>query len=112
MFSSPEREISTEFSDTKLDPETIEKVAQLFKLLCDPTRLRIIQSLCAGERTVGAVVEEVGASQANVSKHLALLAAHQTVERRRDGLNVFYSVREPLLLELCRTVKASLKRNG
>lgn len=96
-------------ADPKLHPETIEKVAQLFKLLCDPTRLRIIQALCGGEQTVGCVVKEVGASQANVSKHLALLAAHQAVERRRDGLNIFYSVKEPLILELCRTVKASLK---
>ena len=96
--------------DSQLDPASIDKVAQLFKLLCDPTRLRILQTLCAGERSVGAVVEAVGASQANVSKHLALLAAHQAVERRREGLNVFYSIKEPLILELCRTVKASLKK--
>ena len=88
-----------------LVPEEIERMAALFKLLSDPTRLRILQTLCLGEHSVGEIVKLTGASQANVSKHLALLTAHGVTARRRSGLRIFYRVKEPLILTLCRTVK-------
>jgi|GEM_PF-1922052 len=85
--------------------EELEKAALLFKLLSDPTRLRILQALCKEERNVGDIVDATGASQANVSKHLALLTVHNVTSRRRNGLQIFYRVCEPLILELCQTVK-------
>lgn len=64
-------------------------------------RLRILHSLQTGERTVTAIIEATGASQANVSKHLGLLSRADMVGRRKEGLNVFYSISDPVIFELC-----------
>lgn len=96
-----------------LDPREIERMAALFKLLSDPTRLRILQVICQAERSVGEIVTLTGSGQANVSKHLALLTAHGVTARRREGLQIFYRVTEPLILVLCRTVKkTSFSKRG
>ena len=87
------------------EPEELDKAASLFKVLADPTRLRILQALCKEERNVGEIVNITGASQANVSKHLALLTAHNVTTRRRSGLQIFYRISEPLIMKLCQTVK-------
>jgi len=86
----------------------LDKAATLFKVLADPTRLRILQALCKEERNVGEIVNMTGASQANVSKHLALLTVHNVTTRRRSGLQIFYRISEPLIMELCQTVKNAL----
>jgi len=59
----------------QLDDQELADVARHFKLLGEPMRLKILQTLCREPRTVGDIVSATGATQANVSKHLALLAA-------------------------------------
>ncbi|MDG3004767.1 ArsR/SmtB family transcription factor [Paludisphaera mucosa] len=84
--------------------ELLERVAEKFRMLGDRTRLSILRALLAGEKNVGAVVVETGQNQANVSKHLKMLAEAGMVSRRKEGLQVFYSVGDPLVEQLCRLV--------
>ena len=65
-----------------LPPEVLEQIAERFRVLAEPNRLRILNLLLTGERTVSDLVEETGLTQANVSKHLGLLRSSQFVERR------------------------------
>lgn len=64
----------------------------LFAVLADPTRRAIVENLAEGERSVGEVVEAVGASQPTVSKHLRVLRGAGLVQQRADGQRRFYSV--------------------
>lgn len=93
-----------EFTD-----ETLEMVAGRFKVLAEPTRLRILNALRDGEKTVSEIVEETGSRQANVSKHLSLLDRHGMVSRRKEGLNVYYRIADPAVFELCELVCDSLE---
>jgi ArsR family transcriptional regulator len=79
-------------------------MAEKFRMLSDPTRLAILRCLMSGERNVGQVVDETGRNQANVSKHLKMLSEAGLVARRRDGLQVFYTLSDPLVERLCRLV--------
>ena len=81
--------------------EFLELMAEKFRMLADPTRLAILRALMAGERSVGQVVEQTGRGQANVSKHLKLLAEAGLVARRKEGLQVFYRLDDPLVARLC-----------
>ena len=82
----------------------LDRMAGKFRMLSDPTRLAILRAILPGERCVGRVVEETGLSQANVSKHLKMLAGSGMVSRRKDGLQVFYAVSDPLVETLCEMV--------
>ena len=96
--------------DVRLPPNVLERVADRFKLLGDPTRLRLVNELHAGgELSVGELVERLGISYASASKQLALLRAHGTIARRRDGTKVYYRIIDPSLDELCNVVCKSLR---
>ena len=84
-----------------LPPGALELVAARFRMLAEPMRLRLLNELRGGEKTVTELVEATGAGQANVSKHLALLAQAGMVSRRKDGLNVNYFITDQSLFELC-----------
>ncbi|HEU4697868.1 MAG TPA: metalloregulator ArsR/SmtB family transcription factor [Gemmatimonadales bacterium] len=85
-------------------------VAERFKVLAEPVRLQLLQALMAGERTVGELVEATGLSQANVSKHLQLLLAHELVARRKEGLFAYYSLADESVFQLCDLVCSRLER--
>ena len=88
----------------------IERVADRFRLLSDPTRLRLVNELhSSGEMMVGELVERLELSYASVSKQLAMLRAHGTVARRREGTKVFYRIVDPSLDEVCNVVCKSLR---
>lgn len=92
-----------------LPDKTLELVAARFRVLAEPARLRILQSLQAGELPVGALVEQLDLQQANVSKHLQLLHRAGLVERRREGLQVIYRIADPSIFQLCDLVCGSLE---
>jgi DNA-binding transcriptional ArsR family regulator len=98
--------MSTTKKTAPLGAAQIEKIAGLFKMLGEPMRLRILQAVCHGPRPVGEIVEQCGSTQANVSKHLALLAAAGILQREKQAQRVFYRVQEPLVLKLCELVRA------
>ncbi|MEP7063475.1 MAG: metalloregulator ArsR/SmtB family transcription factor [Betaproteobacteria bacterium] len=79
-------------------------VARHFSLLSEPTRLKILHAICRDERSVSQIVEATGATQTNVSRHLALMHQAGVVTRRRDGSTVFYRVDDPEFVEICRNV--------
>ena len=95
-----------------LPDEFLELMAEKFRLLSDPTRLAILRTLMEGERSVGQVVEETGRGQANVSKHLKLLADAGMVGRRKEGLQVFYAIADPLVEQLCDLACGSIARRA
>jgi DNA-binding transcriptional ArsR family regulator len=76
-------------------------IARRFRALGDPSRLSVLHSLEAGPLTVTELVEAVGLSQGNLSKHLQLLHANGLVARRREGLFVHYSLADDRVLQLC-----------
>jgi len=70
--------------------DTIVPLADLFRLLGDPTRLRIVLACVDARRPVGAIAEELGLSPSLVSHHLRLLRAARIVRAQRQGKQVFY----------------------
>jgi DNA-binding transcriptional ArsR family regulator len=89
-----------------MDPmnEVFESVARYFALLSEPTRLRIMHSICAEEKSVSQIVEEIGASQTNVSRHLGLMYQAGVLGRRKEGNQVLYRVTDASFTDICRTV--------
>ena len=82
-------------------PETLRQFkAELFHALAHPTRIAILEELRDGELAAGAIIERLGMEQANVSQHLAVLRAKLIVVNRKAGNQVFYSVRDPLIIEV------------
>ena len=79
-------------------------VARYFGVLSEPTRLKILHTICQSERSVSAIVEATGATQTNVSRHLGLMLNAGVVSRRREGNAVYYRVANPEFVEICRTV--------
>ena len=74
--------------------------AEFFQALSHPTRIAIIELLRDGELTAGALIDRLGVEQANASQHLAVLRSKRIVVNRKAGNQVFYSVRDPLILEV------------
>jgi ArsR family transcriptional regulator len=88
-------------SQEPVSEEMLQFIASRFKVLAEPMRLRILHAIRPGELTVTRIIETTGASQANVSKHLAVLTRGGMVGRRKEGLNVYYSIADPVIFELC-----------
>jgi len=74
--------------------------ADIFQALAHPTRIAILEILSGGELSAGVLIEKLGMEQANVSQHLAVLRAKQLVSNRKTGNQVFYSVRDPIIIEV------------
>jgi DNA-binding transcriptional ArsR family regulator len=70
--------------------ERVVPLADLFRLLGDPTRLRIVLTCVEGRTPVGAIAESLGLSASLVSHHLRLLRAARIVRAEREGKQVFY----------------------
>lgn len=85
-------------------------VAERFKVLAEPARLQLLHALMPGELSVGQLVESTGLSQANVSKHLQLLLAHNLVDRRKEGLFAYYHLADQSVFQLCELVCSRLER--
>ena len=74
--------------------------ADVFQALAHPTRIAILELLSGGELSAGVLIERLAMEQANVSQHLAILRAKHLVLNRKAGNQVFYSVRDPIILEI------------
>ena len=77
-------------------------------MLGEPMRLKILQAVCKTPRTVTDIVTATGATQANVSKHLALLATAGILTRKKDGQCVYYGIKDRLAMQLCELVRSQL----
>ena len=85
----------------KYDIELYKLQAELCKTFADPKRLIIISELRNGEKSVGELVEVLQSPQAVVSRHLAILRHRGVVQTRREGLNIYYSLTNPRIVEAC-----------
>lgn len=93
-----------------LSEGALELVARRFAVLAEPMRLRLIQALFEGEKNVNALVEEVGGTQANISRHLQTLTQAHILTRRKEGLQVYYTICDPSIFKLCELVCGSLEK--
>jgi DNA-binding transcriptional ArsR family regulator len=93
----------------KLGEAQLEAVAELFAILSEPTRLRILQLLQDGPASVGEIVEALDLKQANASKQLGILYQAGVLGREKEGNTVRYSIKMPLVFDLCGLVCNSLR---
>ena len=94
-----------------LDPDTLEAVADRFKVLAEPARLAILNALRGHPMSVTMLIDETGLNQANLSKHLQLLYTHGFVERTRNKSWVYYSLADDSVFALCDIMCGQLKRH-
>jgi DNA-binding transcriptional ArsR family regulator len=87
-----------------------EQIAQCFRVLGEPMRIRLLDRLRDGEANVQELTEALGSTQQNVSKHMGVLHAAGVVLRRRDGTRVLYSIADDSVFEMCDTVCGGLRR--
>jgi DNA-binding transcriptional ArsR family regulator len=88
----------------------IELVAQRFRVLGEPMRIKLLDRLREGEATVGELQQALGASQQNVSKHLGILHAAGMVSRSKQGNHTRYAIGDPAVFELCDQVCGGVRR--
>ena len=85
--------------------------ANVFQVLGHPTRIHIVECLRDGELTVSAILDQVAVEPANASQHLSVLRSKGLVVNRKEGNQVFYSLRDPLLIEVLDTMKLYFKKH-
>lgn len=102
--SSSKREEKQKLGDAQL-----QAVSELFAVLSEPTRLRILQMLQDGPASVGEIVKSLGMKQANVSKQLGILHQAGVLGREKAGNSAVYSIRMPLIFDLCGLVCQNLR---
>jgi ArsR family transcriptional regulator len=89
--------------------ERVEQMAEKFRMLADVSRLTILVFLIkGGEKNVGEVAAATDRTTANASKHLKLLSDEGILARRKDGLQVFYRLGDPVWEKICRLVSNNL----
>jgi len=90
------------------DKSIFEMQAEICKTLTNPKRIEILSVLKTDERTVTELVNALGASKANVSQHLAVMRHKGILATRRDGVNIYYRVSNPKVIEACSLMKEVL----
>lgn len=98
--------------NASMTDETLNLIAQRFRLLSDPMRLKILHHLQAGEMTVSELVDATEASQPNISKHLSTLRTQGLVKRRQQGNMAYFSIGAPFIFDVCNTVCESMKNEA
>jgi DNA-binding transcriptional ArsR family regulator len=99
----------SEKKPVRLTKEALQIIAKQFGVLAQPLRLQLLNELQFGERSVGELVTATGSNQANISKHLNLLANAQLLSRRKSGLNVYYAISDPIVMRLCDLMCSKLR---
>jgi DNA-binding transcriptional ArsR family regulator len=84
--------------------EQIEKAAEVFRVMSAPMRLRIISCLCSGEKNVGELLHEIDTTQPNMSQHLNTLYQAGVLDKRRDGVQIYYRIVNDNIVNICRAV--------
>ena len=82
--------------------------AEICKTLANPKRLEIIYALKEGELSAGELVKRLNIPKANVSQHLAILRQRRVVVSRRDGVNIYYNIANPKIVQACALMREML----
>jgi ArsR family transcriptional regulator len=90
--------------------QTFESAADLFRVMSAPMRLKIINSLCDGEKNVSYLLTQVDTTQPNMSQHLNTLYQAGIVGKRRDGVQIFYRIIDPRIVAICEAVCHEIAR--
>lgn len=106
--TSPQLDQLDECGVSQLSPSALNLMAGFFKVLSEASRLQILCALKAGAKNVTEIIEATGLGQANVSKHLKMLAQAGIVTRQQKGVSVYYQIANPFVFELCELVCDSL----
>jgi DNA-binding transcriptional ArsR family regulator len=88
----------------------IDLVAQRFRVLGEPMRIKLLDRLREHEATVSELQDALGATQQNVSKHLGILASAGMVSRTKHGNRVVYAISDPSVFDLCEQVCGGVRR--
>ncbi len=96
----------------QMTDDLLDMVARRFRMLGEPQRLRILQKLQGGEKSVTQIVDEVEGNQSNISRHLQALFDAGLVSRRREGTAVMYSISDPVIFRLCDLVCESAREEA
>lgn len=84
--------------------QVFESASELFRAMSAPMRLKIISSLCNGEKNVSQLLGEIDTTQPNMSQHLNTLYQSGVIGKRRDGVQIFYRIVNDRVVTLCRAV--------
>ena len=84
--------------------EVFEMAAEVFRVMSAPMRLKIISSLCNGEKNVSQLLEDIQTTQPNMSQHLNTLYQAGVLGRRREGVQIYYRIINDRVVTLCRAV--------
>ena len=95
----------------EINAGALAQLADYFKVLSESNRLQILCCLKSGSKNVTEIIAQTGLGQANVSKHLKLLAQAGIVGRRPVGVQIYYEITDPLIFELCELVSDRLTVN-
>ena len=101
--------MKTKSSRHELSESALHLIAERFRVLGEPHRLKLITALEGGPRNVTDLVRATGTTQANVSRHLQALTRAGLLSRRKAGLNVYYAIAEPQIFRMCEHVCGSLR---
>jgi DNA-binding transcriptional ArsR family regulator len=85
-----------------------EMQSEVCKTLASAKRLEIINALKEGEKTVGELVEILGVPKANVSQHLAVMRLKGILRSRREGVNIYYRIANPKVVQACTLMREVL----
>jgi DNA-binding transcriptional ArsR family regulator len=93
----------------ELTDPLVELIAQRFRAMGEPLRIKLLDRLRAGEASVGELAAALGANQQNISRHLAVLHGSGIVSRRKAGTKTLYAIADPTVFALCDTVCGALE---
>ena len=82
--------------------------ADVCKIFSSPKRLEILNALKDKERSAGELIEKIGLSKANLSQHMSILKSKGVIQTRREGLNVYYRISNPKIIQACNLMREVL----
>ncbi len=103
-------EVSTANSRPKVSQAELD--SKFFRGLADPTRVRILEALLEGEKSVTELREHLGIPQSSCSMHLSCLRWCGYVSYRKEGRNTYYQVTDPRIREIIRLARSVIADNA
>lgn len=107
----PAREANKKAAEAVQRRAVYQVKAEFFRILGHPVRVRILELLKDGERTVGDLQQELQMDSSGTSQHLGVLRKHGVLEARREGTSVYYAVRDPRIFQLLEVARQILTSN-
>ncbi len=96
--------------EEKMDETILNLKAEMLKVLAQPTRLKILETLRNGEKCICEIVPAVHGEQSNISRHISIMEKAYLVTTRKEGVRVFVKVKDPEIFDLLDRVRAILRK--